>query len=49
MFNKLVTIAAVSAIASVGYAGSAQAIGFSYSAGAYRNVANTSEVLSLNK
>ena len=37
MFKKLFSVAALSAIATVAYAGSAQAAGFSYSSGAYRD------------
>lgn len=42
MFKKLFSIAALSAIATVTYAGSAQAAGFTYSSGAFRdnNVTN---------
>ena len=42
MFKKLFSVAALSAIATVAYAGSAQAAGFSYSSGVFRdnNVTN---------
>ena len=43
MFKKLFSIAALSAIATVAYAGSAQAAGFSYGSGAFRDSNVTNE------
>ncbi len=46
--KKALTIAALSAVASVSYAGSAHAIGFTYSAGAYRDAQTNQGAFSEN-
>ncbi|MBC1237893.1 PEP-CTERM sorting domain-containing protein [Nostoc sp. 2RC] len=42
-FNKIASIIALSTIASIGYAGSAHALGFTYEAGSYRQSTVTNE------